>query len=163
MLVKRFQERADQREMQNLALHWLHRVPLFQDADPEFVRHVAQDMRPMTLQKGEVLILQGEPGEEMYILRSGALDVYVAEDNPQHDTPESYGQKVAELELGGMIGHWHLVFHKPNYMATVVATHRSDVLTLSNGQFLSLIDQFPNEAVRIKKMAEQALPEGHAH
>jgi len=163
MLVKRFQERADQRDMQRQALQWLHRTPLFQDADPEFVRQVSQHMRPTTVQKGEVLFLQGEHAEEMHILRSGALDVYIAEDQPQHDTPESYGQKISELEAGALVGEFHLVFHKPNYMATVVATQRSDLFTLADGQFLSLLDQFPNEEVRIKKMAEQKLQVDRAH
>jgi len=163
MLVKRFQERADQRDMQRQALHWLHRTPLFQDADPEFLRHVSQNMRPTTIHKGEVLILQGDPGEEMHILRSGALDLYVAEDQPQHDTPESYGQKIYELEVGALVGEFHLVFQRPNYMATVVATQRSDLFTLADGQFLSLLDQFPKEEVRIKKMAEQKLRCDHTH
>jgi len=157
MIVKRFQERADQRDMQLQALHWLLHLPLFDEADPEFVRLVAQNMRPETAQKGEVLMFQGEPGEEMYILRCGALDVHVADEQPQHDTPESYGQVVSQLEAGAMVGEISIVLHRPAHSATVVASQRSDLLMLTRGQFMSLLDQFPNEEARIKKMAEQRL------
>jgi len=157
MVVKRLQERADSRDMHNQALQWLHKVPIFKEADSEFVRHVAENLRPTTVQKGEVLMLQGEPGDEMYILRNGAADVFVAESQPQHDVPESYGQKVGEVSIGGIVGEIGVVFHASHHSATVVASHRSDLLTLSKGQFSSLLDQFPNEAAQIKKLAEQRL------
>ncbi len=65
-------------------VRFLSRVPLFKDLPPEELRAVAASVRERAVPAGEAILVEGgPPGEELYVVRLGALelihkDAYVA-------------------------------------------------------------------------------------
>jgi CRP/FNR family transcriptional regulator len=54
---------------------FLRRVPLFQHVEESVLRALWPSFRERRLRKGDVLFRTGEPGEELYLLKTGSIVV----------------------------------------------------------------------------------------
>ena len=59
----------------------IDKVPLFHNADPEFVRAIISNLRPQVYLPDTWVIRKGEIGREMYILGKGKVEVVGEEDD----------------------------------------------------------------------------------
>lgn len=62
---------------------FLAAVPLFSTIPRAQLQGLAAIFEPIFAEKGEVICHEGEPGDAMYIIQSGAVGVYVARDNTE--------------------------------------------------------------------------------
>lgn len=88
------------------------------------------------LQRGEVLLKQGETGDGLYILLDGLLQVQIADDD--NITPD----KLGEIEPGQFVGEMALLT-EDTHNATVIARQASGMAFLSQALFDELVVQHP--------------------
>lgn len=85
----------------------ISKVPLFQDADPEFVRAIISNFKPRVYVPRTWVIRKGEIGREMYIIGSGQVEVVGDEDE--------FGNRpvFATLGEGSFFGEIALLMNQP--------------------------------------------------
>jgi len=77
---------------------FLETVPLFSTIPRAQLQRFAAIFEPIFAEKGAVICREGEPGDAMYIIKSGAVGVYVARDHTE--------MFVNYLHRGDFLGKW---------------------------------------------------------
>jgi CRP-like cAMP-binding protein len=116
----------------------LRAVPLFADLDERSVQAVAVLAQERTVPAGEVLMREGEPGEEFIVIVEGTVHV------------QKRGHDVRSLLAGGFLGEVALVEHEPR-TATATCATECTLLVLRHHEFDRLMTSFPE--VRRKVLA----------
>jgi len=119
----------------------LDRVEIFHDAEPRFLEDVALRLRPEVLGPGERVVEQGEPGEDMYFIVRGELEVI-----------DGDGKAFATLTEGDFFGEIALFTDEPR-TATVRTLTYCDVYVLTRSSFRYLSQRYPAVHERIKAAA----------
>ena len=114
----------------------LSRVPFFEGFDAEDLQRVVELSDEVTLPAGSVVVDQGDPGTDCYVIVDGTASVYVR------------GEHVASSGPGSMVGEMALVDHRPR-TATVVADSDLDMLRFDSAAFRKLLDEMPKASERI--------------
>ena len=112
------------------SLKHLRYSPLFSSCSSKDLERIAKAGDQVTFAKGETLTKQGEPGKEAFIILSGKAIV------------KRSGKKVATLGTGLVVGELSLLDNGPR-TATVVCDTECQVLVISRGNFLRVIDKVP--------------------
>ena len=112
------------------SLKHLRYSPLFSSCSSKDLERIAKAGDQVTFAKGETLTKQGEPGKEAFIILSGKAIV------------KRGGKKVATLGTGSVVGELSLLDNGPR-TATVVCDAECQVLVISRGNFLRVIDKVP--------------------
>lgn len=81
---------------------WLGRSVLFRDLAPEDLAAVAAAVKPEEHKRGSFVVREGEPGERLYVVLSGRLEV-------RRDYAPGRSEPVAEMGEGGVFGEIALV------------------------------------------------------
>ncbi len=105
---------------------YLKALPLARDLSLDDLRLLYAQCEHVELESGAELIHEGKPGEAMYILREGSLQVLVG------------GKGVAELAPGACVGEMSMVDDGPT-SATVVAKTPAKAFKLSKDKFHHLL------------------------
>lgn len=87
-------------------------VALFAGLDDHEAAAAARSLRKVTLAPDQMLFVQGDPGDTVYLLVSGGLEVLAAGSDGAHH--------LATLAVGSILGHLGLLVDEPR-SATVVA------------------------------------------
>lgn len=74
-------------------VEFLFQVPLFSSVPPEQINEIAALFKRETYRKDDVVCRQGEPGDSMYIIRSGIVSVFKEIDGKEVN--------VSDLKRGG--------------------------------------------------------------
>ena len=109
---------------------FLRRYPLFSDLQTSTLSEVADKMMVEEAQAGDIVIRQGDPGEQFYLIRSGQVEVIVEEDGKS--------RTVAELGEGQYFGEAALLRDEPRN-ATIVARTKSVFYTLGKADFKDML------------------------
>jgi len=109
----------------------------FSDADREAV---GRALRERTVKKGQVLLREGDPGEEMFVVRRGTVVVSKAVTGPME-------QVLARMGPGDFFGEMSLFDREPR-SATIQAEPDADVqvLVLDRASLETLIEANPRAA-----------------
>ncbi len=116
----------------------IQRIGLFNSVDPAELKPIAQKMTETTYRDGEVVFLEGDPGDRLYLIFAGNMHVYV----------EREGRIITydHIQMGECFGEMALVEDAPR-SAIVKSEGTSLCLTLSKEEFLDLLDRNPNIAL----------------
>ena len=120
----------------------LRAQPLFADMDREQIEVLAESAHHLRFGKGEKIIKQGDPGESMYILSSGAAKVTVERDGRVSD--------VGELTNGDCFGEISLLTGKPR-TATVTAKTDCATVEIDKTAMRTLLTQHPRLAEHLSE------------
>jgi len=112
------------------SLKHLRYSPLFSSCSSKDLEKIAKAGDRITFEKGEILTKQGDPGKEAFIILSGKATV------------KRSGKKVATISTGSVVGELSLLDHGPR-TATVTCDTECQVLVISRGNFLRVIDKVP--------------------
>ena len=112
------------------SLKHLRYSPLFSSCSSKDLERIAKAGDRVTFEKGEVMTKQGDPGKEAFIILSGKATV------------KRSGKKVATISTGSVVGELSLLDHGPR-TATVTCDTECQVLVISRGNFLRVIDKVP--------------------
>lgn len=117
--------------------------------DVELFEHLNRDDRTMLagvidvrrLAAGDTLFRVGEPGESLYIVRSGEVELFIR---------DTAGQRIplAIVGTGEVFGELALLDHSPR-TATAIAMSETTLLELDRGDLLLLFERSPNAALRL--------------
>jgi putative iron-dependent peroxidase len=111
-------------------LDLLGTVPLFQGLDASQLDRLAELAAEVRAADGEILMRQGESGDEFFIVLSG------------HVVVEREGLRLARLGPGDFLGEIALIDGRPR-TATAIADGDVELLVLGNRQFEAVIEEFP--------------------
>ena len=114
-------------------------VPIFGLLDDEEREALAQMMDCRDFKVGEMVFHYGDPGGEIFILRSGRIELFVESDA---------GQKIvlAENEPGDVLGELSFLDGGPR-TATALASEDTQLLTMHRERLLEFIDKHPHAAM----------------
>ncbi|MEM0968517.1 MAG: mechanosensitive ion channel family protein [Verrucomicrobiota bacterium] len=110
-------------------------MPLFQQLTVEESRTLLENSHRIEIQKGQVLVQQGEEGSSMFVLLEGLTEVFV-------QTEESEEVKVDEMGPGEFFGEMSLLTGDPR-SATVRARTAGVVYEITKGAMTELLEKRP--------------------
>ncbi len=117
---------------------FLRQVTLFREIPEPHLVALALRLREHRLRKGEVLFRQGDPGQELFLIREGRVVI----SKPVLGRTE---QVLARLGPGDFFGEMSLFDESPR-SATVQAETETELLCLSRENLLWLIEASPPAA-----------------
>jgi CRP/FNR family cyclic AMP-dependent transcriptional regulator len=115
----------------------LRGVPLFADLDDRSIQAVAILAREQDHPEGHVLMLEGEPGDEFYVIAEGTVRIERGE------------RTIRSMTAGGFLGEIALFERKPR-TATATCTTDVTVLVLRRHEFDRLMDTMPAVQRRVR-------------
>ena len=117
------------------ALDSLRRCALFAHADEAALSQMAHGLRRRRFRRNEVIFHQGDPGDSLHIVSSGAVKIVL----PSAEGDEAI---IATLRPGDFFGELALLDTSPR-SATAVALEPSETLVLPRNVFHDLLDRDP--------------------
>jgi len=120
----------------------LRGVPLFASLDEHSLQAVAVLAQPVDAKAGDILILEGEPGDSFYVIVDGTVRV------------ERGDRTVRSMTAGGFLGEIALVEHGAR-TATATCVTACRLLELRRHAFERLMDTMPDVARRIRSAMER--------
>ena len=123
------------------------KVPFFADLDAARIDEIANLLKPRLVLPGELVVHKGDPGDAMYFISTGAVEV----DIPSH---------TVRLGSGDFFGEIALLKEMPR-TADVTALSYCQVLALFARDFNQLLDANPDLRTRIERIAEERLADDH--
>ena len=109
----------------------LARCPLFAGLGEEDLVGLAREMRTRRFRRGEVLFHQGDPGEALFVVTSGAVKISL----PSEEGDEAI---IATVNAGDFFGELALLDGAPR-SATATALEPTETLALARPRFRELI------------------------
>ena len=111
----------------------LRRCALFAQASEDALEACARSLRVRRFRRNETIFHQGDPGDSLYIIQSGAVKIVL----PSPEGEE--GAIIATLSRGDFFGELALLDGAP-HSATAVALEPSELLVMRREPFQELID-----------------------
>jgi serine/threonine protein phosphatase PrpC len=128
----------------------LRRIPLFQHMTYKELLALLGIARGRQFSKGQVVIEEGKPGDELFVLFRGSVDV------------RKGGLSIAQLRAGGHFGEMGLVDQAPR-SATVVALEDTSAVSIDRDGLLKLMRRDSLLAVKLLWSFVQVLSERLRH
>ncbi len=126
----------------------LARSPLFADAlDEEQIADLAAYCNVVQLERGRVLMKQGDEPGPMFIILEGAISITVA-------NADSQAQEVAVSAAGDVVGEMSLMTGAPR-TATATALSSLLLLEITKPGIAALLEKSPHLAVRFSEILSQ--------
>lgn len=134
---------SDELKRRDFLLNWelVAKVPFFRDVGADLIAAVARLLRRRDVSKGQVVMRRGQPGEAMFFLVSGEVEVQVE-------------PKPIRLGEGSFFGELALITGAPR-SATVVAAQPTVLLELDVADFRQLTGDRPELMKVIAAEAER--------
>ena len=118
---------------QQLIVTTLRDSCLFERAEEDALVAVARHLRRRRFRRGETIFHQGDPGDALHILSSGAVKIVL----PSLEGEEAI---IATLHGGDFFGELALLDGAPR-SATAIALEATETYTLPRDAFLTMLDQ----------------------
>lgn len=128
--------------------------PLFRSLDAEARADLLKVAEQLIYQPGEIVVRQGEPGDDMFLVRDGSAAVSVAAGEGERE--------VAYLERGAIFGEF-VAMGAPVRLATVRARTALEVIRFPGAVVAALAGRFPKvgrllEALRSARQRDNGAP-----
>ena len=115
----------------------LRAVPLFADLDERSLQAVALLAREVQFKAGEAFMLEGEIGDEFYVIVEGSVRI------------DKGDRTIRSMAAGGFLGEIALLEQKPR-SATATATTDVRALEIRSHEFKRLIETMPTVNQRVR-------------
>lgn len=128
----------------------LARIPFFTDLPPDELDRLAAELDVVNLSSGEILFHEGDPGEHLYVVVKGELEILMA--------PHTDNELILNiLYEGEYLGEMSLI--QPGGHRTASARARGEVvlLSMSRAQFKDLLKRHPYLANAMVRVLSQRL------
>ena len=113
---------------------FLKRVPLFATIPDAELQKLCPLFERLSAKKGDIIFSEGDPGNAMYIIKSGSVGVYVRQDGSE--------ALVADLHRGDFFGEMSLIAKRPRN-ATIKVILDAQLYRLEKDHFDRLLEQNP--------------------
>ncbi len=118
----------------------LSRVDVFRALDAEKIDRLARRLRLAPFGPGEIILREGDPGDSLYVLRTGEVAVRV--------NVRGHARDVASLKAGQFFGEMSLMTGEMR-SATIVAKTDVECYIVSKDAFQEILEQKPELAATI--------------
>ena len=109
-------------------------IPMFAALDETTRLELAEQLEPVHMAAGDMVLRQGDPGDGLFLVVSGRLRVFVVADGAE--------RVLHDLGRGAIVGEIALLSKRPR-SATVRAVRDSDLLLLRVSAFDALVERSP--------------------
>ena len=124
----------------------LGQIKLFSSCSRKELERLAALTTPIEVAEGEVIVKEGQPGNELFVIQSGTATVTLE------------GRELATLYPGDEFGEMSLLDHEPR-SATVTASTPMQLFVLGPQEFAAAIEDIPAIGRKILKILGQRLRE----
>lgn len=120
---------------------FLANIKLFELLDDDDLAELAKVIDELKLPAGQPLFQAGDPGDSLFIVQSGEIELYIK---------DTVGQKIvlATPSAGDMFGELAMLDYGPR-TATAVALQESDILVLDRDDLVLLFQKKPDAALHM--------------
>jgi HEAT repeat protein len=122
----------------------LKRVPLFENLNLDQLDAVAQLTRDAAFLPGEVIMREGEPGGELYLLLEGRAEAWLDYEGPNR-------KRLGEIGKGEYMGEIAILDNEPR-SASVVVVEQARALVLDGDSLKALVMQMPEIAFELLRV-----------
>jgi phosphoserine phosphatase RsbU/P len=119
-----------------MSANLLAKIPVFSDLPEHELAHLQTTLQVKTLQPGEVLFREGEPGEHFYIVTEGELEILLGAGTKEELVLNTLGP-------GEYLGEMSLIIPGGERTATARARGEAALLSMSRDEFNALLEQHP--------------------
>ncbi|MDY6971737.1 MAG: patatin-like phospholipase family protein [Thermodesulfobacteriota bacterium] len=130
------------------SLSFLKKVPLFASLAEEDILGLSQELKVVKISRGQEVCREGEPGDSLYIIRSGIVIVSTQENGE--------AKIVNQLHRGDFFGEVSLLTGEPR-SATVEALLDVELFVLSKTSFENIIRDKPLVSVHLNRILSHRL------
>ncbi len=124
-----------------ISVEFLNTVEIFSLLGPEEIKSIAGLFRSHEIDRGEVLFREGDEGNELFIVMSGAVASFIR-------LPDGGERQIAQFQAGNFFGEMSIFENAPR-SATCSSLEKSVLLGLHEKDFYSMIEQYPDIATKI--------------
>ena len=128
----------------------LSEIPLFAGLPPQELDELVAALDVTELEDRQILFREGDPGEHLYVVLDGVLEVLMAADTPQEHL-------LNMLHSGEYLGEMSLIMPGGHRTASVRARGKSTLLSMSRAQFMDMTKGHPELAVSMVRVLSQRL------
>ena len=122
---------------------FIEKIPLFSSIPYNQLRWIAQLFEPVSVKKGDIICEQGEPGDTMFIIKSGSVGVFVAQDGTE--------MFVSYLHRGDFFGEMALLTGQVR-SATIKVILDANLYRLKRQDFEQLLHKNPNIGLNLSRL-----------
>ncbi len=133
-----------------MPVNLLAKIPLFVDLPIEELERLMEALDTRVLEPGEILFHEGEPGEHLYIVMNGVLEIIMGEGRPDELV-------LNVLRQGEYLGEMSLIIPGGKRTASVRARETAVLLSMSRTQFMDLTKRYPLLASSMVTVLSQRL------
>jgi len=126
----------------------LRGLKLLSGLSPSQLEDVSRRLKPIRFRQGDTLLREGAPGDEMYFIESGRVQVIRGSG--------SGALLLAELGAGDLIGEMALLTGRPR-CATVVALSEVNVWAMGRADFDEMVAAYPTLALGLSRLLSERL------
>jgi serine phosphatase RsbU (regulator of sigma subunit) len=133
-----------------MSLNLLARIPFFTALPPDELDRLVAELDVVNLNSGDILFREADPGEHLYVVVSGELEILMA--------PGTSDELILNvLHAGEYLGEMSLI--QPGGLRTASARARGDVvlLSMSRSQFRDLLVRHPELSTSMVSVLSQRL------
>ena len=116
-------------------------APLFAGIDPDASRDLLRSMTPVDLPRGQALFHEGDPGDRLYIIRSGKVKL-------GRRSPDGRENLLSVLGPGEMFGELSLFDPGPR-TATASAVADARLFELTHPELVKWVDRYPSVVTQL--------------
>lgn len=125
-------------------------VPFFRSLGRESIDYITEKLKFKQFSKGDMICKVGDPGDKMYIVLSGKVEVKTAG-----------GQSLAFIHGGNYFGEMSLLTGEPR-SASVEAAEDTETFLLEKPDFDVILDKYPTISIAMSKIMSQRLRDTNA-
>ena len=129
----------------------LHKVPIFRMLGKESIDFIIERLKFKTFDGNYTICKIGDPGDTMFIIISGGVDIIITDQQGNE-------QVVASLGSGDYFGEMALLTGEPR-SATVRTTEPSEMFLLVQKDFDVILEKFPSISLSMGKVVSKRLRE----
>src|ERR1019366_32054 len=130
-------------------LYFLKRNSLFGPLGEDVLTELVALLRPVSLEKGDTVLRADEPGDSLYLIRSGRVRIVSR-------TAEGREKCIAYLGRGDAIGELSLLTGEPQTFSAIADTP-CDVLTLAKADFDAILEKHPLVGIHLSRALSKRL------
>jgi len=127
----------------------LRNVPLFQDLSHEELLAIAPLLQENRYNRGKLLFMEGDPGEEMFLVEKGVVKIYRFDDEREII--------LALIGPGEFFGEMALIQPSANRSAAAETLESCVLYSLSRSVFYEFMEKHPRICIRLLETTMQRL------